>query len=249
MTPLLAAWLVACTTAPPAPFAQWVWTEADRAPLADLRASQPGAVAGVHIATLHYADGVVRSELSLAPGLVDPPRALVIRLDDDLHAAFDALPDDALAAALAAPLTRLLALADQRGASVELQLDYDVPVRLLPRWAAVLRLLRGGCLAGRPLWVTSLVAHLQRPDYGALFVGVIDGHILQVFDTGDRAPSAATVRALAEAADLPYRWGLGAFERGDTTAHRAWFSATSGCTGRCQARWVFPAGQPWRDLR
>lgn len=249
LTPLLAAWLPACTPTPPAPFAQWVWTEGDLAPLADLRAAQPDAVAGVHIATLHHHDGVVRAELSLAPSLVDPPRALVIRLDDDLHPAFDALSTEALAAALCAPLSRLLTMADQRGASVEVQLDYDAPVRLLPRWATTLRALRGGCLTSRPVWITSLVAHVQHPDYGALFAGAVDGHILQVFDTGDRAPAAAEVGRLAEAAGLPYRWGLGAFERGDTTAHRAWFPATSACSGRCVARWVFPAGQPWRDLR
>jgi hypothetical protein len=254
-TLLSAAWLAACRPAPatppapPAPFAQWVWTEADLEPLTVLRAAQPGAVAGVHIATLRRAELGVRAELHLAPTLVEAPRALVIRLDDDLHPLFDALPDDGIAAALAAPLTRLLALADARGASVELQLDYDVPVRLLPRWAAVLRVLRGGCLAGRPLWVTSLVAHLQRPDYGALLSGVVDGHILQVFDTGDHAPSAPAVLALADAAGLPYRWGLGAFERGAATTHRAWFQATAACAGRCQARWVFPAGQPWADLR
>lgn len=243
-------WLtLACSRPAPAPVAQWVWTATDVERLGELRRTRPEAVGGVHIGTVHHdGSGGLHNELALAPTVVGAPRALVIRLDDDLHGAWGLLDDPTLASHLDAALARLLKLAASRGPYVEIQLDYDVPVRLLPRWATVLRQLRGGVLAGERLWVTSLVAHVQEPAYGALLQGVVDGHILQVFDTGDDALQAPDVIRRANAAGLPWRWGLGAFERGGEhpTHHRDWFAAP--CVAPCEARWVFPAGQPWLEL-
>jgi hypothetical protein len=244
----LLLWLACAAPPPPPPVAQWVWTDADLPRLQELRRAHPDAVAGVHIGTIHHRDGALTTELSLAPTVAEAPRALVIRLEDDLRPAWDALTDAELAAELDAPLGRLLRLAASRGSFVEVQLDHDVPVRLLPRWANVLRTLRGGALKDQRVWVTSLVAHVAEPEYGPLLRGVVDGHILQVFDTGDDALDAARVTALANRAGLPWRWGLGAFERGGErpTNHRAWFTAP--CLPPCEARWVFPAGAPYAEL-
>lgn len=240
--------LAACARPTPPALGQWVWTMDDLAPLSSARASRT-VTAGVHVATVRFQNGVFENTLALAPTVAGPGPAVVIRLDDDVHAAWATLDDAAMAEGLGGALGRVLALVHTRVVPAEVQLDYDVPVRLLPRWAAVLGRLRAGPLQGETLWITSLVSHLEQSAYGGLFRGVVAGHLLQVFDTGDGVGSAASVAALADRADLPYRLGLGAFERANTN-HRAWFAEIGvGCVApRCEGVWVFPAGQAWSAL-
>jgi hypothetical protein len=135
----------------------------------------------------------------------------------------------------------------------EVQLDYDCPTRRLERWAGVVRRLSGGALAGRTVWVTSIPAHVAVQGYGRHFQGAAAGHILQVFDTGDPySPEAASRldRQLARH-ELPFRLGVGAFERelapGRLTDHRRWFEAVPRLARNPWFRgvWVFPAGRAW----
>lgn len=253
---------VACAS-PPAgrtlPVGQWVWSQADAPLVSALRTTRPGAVAGVHVATVRWdpGAGALAVDLSLSPAVVEGPVALVIRLDDSVHRAWDA--DPALGDDLDAAIGRVVSMARRAAPGwVEVQLDYDVPVRRLAEWARVLARLRRaelegagpGALAGERLWVTSLVAHVREPSYGATMRGVVDGHVLQVFDTGAGPADAAEVARLAALAGLPYRLGVGAFERtgvsgAPATSHRAWFDAADvACAAPlCEALWVFPAGR------
>lgn len=254
---MLLAVLIACAPTPsshaPDALGQWVWTDDDVTRLAEVRVARPDVVAGVHVATVRYRSGSFTTELGLSPSVVGRPVAVVIRLDDDVHAAWDELADEALASGLDGALGRVLALVRSRPLDViEVQLDYDAPIRRLERWAGVLGRLREGALRGEKVWVTSLVAHLREPTYGPLFGDVIDGHVLQVFDTGDDVGDAASTGHLAADTALPYRLGVGAFERKGPrpTAHRAWFThLEEACPApRCEAVWVFPAGRPYLDL-
>ena len=81
----------------------------------------------------------------------------------------------------------MLAAAQRSGVAIsEVQLDYDCPERLLRRWSAVTAILSRGVLAGRRVWITSLISHVRHAEYGDLFRANVAGHILQLFDTGDR---------------------------------------------------------------
>lgn len=239
--------LLACHAPAPHTYAQWVWTADDATVLAEARQSRP-VVAGVHVATTHFAAGAFTNTLALPP----TDGVIVIRLDDDVHAAWATLDDGAVATGLGEALGRVLAMAKARGPVTEVQLDYDAPVRLLPRYGAVLHRLREGPLAGQALWVTSLVAHARDPAYVPALRGAVDGHILQVFDTGDDPGSASQIAGYAASAGLPYRLGVGAFERETTppTQHRAWFDRLDvACPAPlCEAVWVFPAGRSWVSL-
>ena len=154
-------------------------------------------------------------------------------------------------------LARVLALADEGSVPRALQLDYDCPTRLLPRYATLLRHLRSGeSLRGRRLWITSLVVHVRDPGYGALFRPVVDGHILQLFDTGDSFDDrlASQVPELLDAQGMPFMAGVASFERrrpnGASTMHRAWFAIIPRLSKsrRYRGVWVFPAGTPWLHL-
>ena len=135
------------------------------------------------------------------------------------------------------------------------QLDYDAPQRRIAQWAGSVRYLRAHALATDAVWVTSLIAQLREPEYGDLFRDVVSGHVLQVFDTGEPATVVQVDEALrlARRARMPFRLGLGAFERQTRrgpTDHRAWFAtvprfaAVRGYAGV----WIFPAGQRWVTL-
>ncbi len=135
------------------------------------------------------------------------------------------------------------------------QLDYDAPQRALPAWAGSVRFLTSHALSRDSVWVTSIIAHLREPAYGDLFRDVVCGHVLQVFDTGEEATAAKVSEAvrLAGRAGIPFRLGLGAFERqtrGGLTEHRAWFAtvphfaAIEGYRGL----WIFPAGHRWTSF-
>jgi hypothetical protein len=175
---------------------------------------------------------------------------VVIRVEDDLHAAWDEASDAEIAEGVGDALVRVVLLARKRGPVDEVQIDHDVPERRLNRWGNVLRGVRPR-LEVRSLWVTSLVAHTRNPDFGPALRGVVDGHIVQVFDTGDDPKSASEVAEQATEVGLPWRLGLGAFERDvQRPLHRAWF-ARAGETCRpplCDGVWVFPAGSSWVTL-
>ncbi len=231
---------------------QWVWSAKDLPLLAAGRASGRDFAAGVHIATVHYTDGAFVNELALSPGVVEPgvPLALVVRLDDSVNESWSRRSVAEIESGLDAALGRTLGLVHDADVDyTEVQIDYDVPVAHLAGWATVVEGLRASSLRGETVWVTSLVSHLRDPTYGTLFRHVVAGHILQVFDTGDDPVDAGAVGALAEAAGLPYRLGVGAFERAGTD-HRGWFAKTAEACLRplCGGVWVFPAGRPYLDL-
>ncbi|HEY0777486.1 MAG TPA: hypothetical protein VGD56_05915 [Gemmatirosa sp.] len=244
---------------------QWVWSTADVALWRGAHAARPALRPGVWVSTVWWAGGAaggVQQRLALSPAPFTGARlAVVVRFDDRMHAAWLAASDSVIAAQLDARLATLLRLVAGTGARVtEVQLDYDCPVRRLARWAAVVRQVHAGALAGREVWVTSLVAHVAQREYGAQFRGVVSGHIVQLFDTGDEPSPAAATRLAAQLdrVALPYRVGLGAFERvlpsGDgrtrLTHHRAWFALAPELARSPWYRglWVFPGGQPWTSL-
>jgi hypothetical protein len=117
------------------------------------------------------------------------------------------------------------------------------------------RYLRTHALAGDSVWVTSIIAHLREDSYGALFGEVVNGHVLQLFDTGELATESQIVEAvrLARRANMPFRVGLGAFERETKrgrTNHRAWFATVPrfATVPGYAGVWIFPAGQRWVTL-
>lgn len=238
-----------------APLGQWVWTRADVAPLAEAQAVRPDVGAAISVAELRFEHGQVRALLRLSPRTVPGARAVTVRFHDSFHGAF-ALADAALAEATAGALGRVLALLSPDDAPRELQLDYDCPVERLPRYAALLRALHArGLFARAAPWITSLVAQLRAPRYGALFRGLVAGHVLQLFDTGERAqPEAgAALRDLTERAGLPFALGLGAFERqlgaGRRTEHAVFWALAPvlAASPLYRGTWVFAAGHSWNE--
>lgn len=251
--------LTACTTpAParePARVGQWIWTRSDLARYEESVRARSGIEAGVFIGAVHCDTLshrlVARAGLSAAvPGA--QAVTAVIRLEDGLdrcRAPHDAAHRFDIALDSAVQVLRARVVSTPLAA---VQLDHDAPQRALAAWASSVRYLHTHALARDEVWVTSLVAHLREPAYGGLFRGVVAGHVLQVFDTGEPATPAQVAEALrlARRAQLPFRLGLGAFERRTArgpTDHRAWFAtvprfaAIEGYRGV----WVFPAGQRW----
>ncbi len=237
--------------APLQPWGQWVWSDADVRVFEQSRAKLPDLQAAVWIATIEgCADGRLSADLGFSPSKVASP-ALLVRLDDDFSVCWN-LSDAEVLAAVDEKLGRLLAMADQAGVhATEIQLDYDSPTSKLPRWATLLAGLRQRSLKGKNVWITSLVAHLQEPSYGDYFRDTVDGHMIQVFDTGDRVGTAADIRKTLDRAAMPFRLGLGAFERQNhgvaVTEHGRWFSESGPITQSewYRGTWVFPAGRPW----
>lgn len=255
-SPALLVLATALFTAPAraAPLGQWVWSRADLRPLAEARALRPDVAAAVNIAELRFEGGAMGTALRLSPRVVPGARAVSVRFHDSFHAAF-ALDDARLSEAVADALQRVLALAPPAQAG-ELQLDYDCPVERLPRYAALLGALhQRGLFAGRSLWITSLVTQLRAPHYGPLFRGLVAGHVLQLFDTGERAEQDAgsALRRLVDRAGLPFALGLGAFERAlggeRRTDHAAFWSLAPVLVHSPLYRgsWVFAAGLPWSE--
>lgn len=237
---------------------QWVWTRADAERFVESAAALPGLEAAVFIGSVEC-DATTRqleARAGLAASVVSAPHpTAVIRLEDGLDQCRGV--SDA-SAAFNASLDSVVAVLRQRGGRVAydaVQLDYDAPERALPAWAASVTHLRRGSLRGDSVWVTSLITHVRRPEYGALFRDVVSGHVLQVFDTGEAATEALVSQAVrsTQRARVPFRLGLGAFER-DTrrgrTEHRAWFGAVRRFAGVEGYRgiWVFPAGQRWVSI-
>lgn len=244
---------------PPVPVApsigQWIWTRADIARFAETRAARPALEAAVFIGTIHCdtLTGSVAARAGMSLSDANTARVTaVIRFEDGLDACRRA--NDS-AAPFNTSLDRAVRVLRSRGASTPVaavQLDYDAPQRALGAWAGSVRYLTRHALAEDSVWVTSIVAHLREPEYGSLFRDVVRGHVLQVFDTGEPSTPERIDEALrlATRARMPFRLGLGAFERetrNGRTDHRAWFAtvprfaALSGYRGL----WVFPAGRRW----
>ncbi|MBC7896062.1 MAG: hypothetical protein H7066_11675 [Cytophagaceae bacterium] len=236
---------------------QWVWSRDDATLLTEGRAERARLRSAVWIGTLLRDGHGVRTQLGISPAMVDDAATtLVIRLDDSLHPLVDSLSTPALALALGDRVSALLHAAGATGGHATLQLDYDAPVRLLPRWAAVLRVLRGSRLHDRPVWITSLLVHVEQRDYGRWFGGGIDGHVLQLFDTQVEYTDAMQrkVERVVASAGLPCAIGVGAFERvlagGARTEHRAWlpWAARAMREGRVDALWIFAANRPYHAM-
>ena len=238
---------------------QWIWTRRDSVLLADASRTIDSIVPTVWIASVgEVRNGSAAVQLALSPRVGGAQRvAVVIRFEDSFGKSWENQTDSSVAASADSAVTMVLAVAQSAGVTIsEVQLDYDCPERLLPRWAAVVRLWSQKSLAGRTVWLTSLVAHVRRSEYGDLFRGIVAGHIVQVFDTGDRmsVPYARQLERMLTRHRMPFRLGVGAFERqlanGTTTNHRAWFGAARLMTGSQWFRgvWVFPGGGPWASL-
>ncbi len=237
---------------------QWVWTRADVARFTESAAVRPALEAAVFIGSVHCDTATKRlvARAGLSPRVLQAsPVSAVIRFEDGLDRCrrergaaihFNASLDSAVSILLTrtgdAPLRVV-------------QLDHDAAVRALAAWAATVKYLSQHALARDSVWVTSVIAHLREPAYGDLFRDVVCGHVLQVFDTGEEATDAQVNEAvrIVERARMPFRLGLGAFERETkrgVTKHRAWFESvplfarTRGYAGL----WVFPAGRRWITL-
>jgi hypothetical protein len=238
---------------------QWIWSSTDSALFADAARSIPNLVPTVWIGTIRASgDGQVQSQLALSPRVSGrSATGVVVRFDDGFSGVWAVQTDSAVVNAAGLALRDMLAAAQRSGVTVsEVQLDYDCPERLLRRWSAVIAMLSRGPVAGRSLWVTSLVSHVRHAEYGDLFRANVAGHILQVFDTGDRMslPYARQIERLVSRHRMPFRLGVGAFERrlanGRTTDHQAWFEAPHIVRGSRWFRgvWVFPGNVSWAHL-
>ncbi len=255
---LLLAGTTGCADRPPAPppiVGEWIWSARDSAPLQTPRGRRPALRAGVWVATISArGDSLVAALGRPIDASVGADAEAVIRVDDSFSTWWGRLPPDTIAARLDARIVRVLQVAERAGARHTVQLDYDAPVAHLAEYAGLLRRLRGEgrALHGRSLWITSLVAHLGDAEYGARFRLLVDGHILQLFDTGDRHSAAreGEVGARLERAAMPFRLGVGAFERRLTsgaTTHRAWFDYIPRAERSRWYRgtWIFPGGEAY----
>jgi len=237
---------------------QWVWTRADAARYGESVVEHPGLEAGIFIGAIRC-DSVTH-RLVLHAGL--PPSAVsvtkpmaVIRLEDGLDRCRDAADQSVRFDRMLDSAVQVLRVRGGNVAYAAVQLDHDAPQRALAAWASSVRHLRAHALAGDSVWVTSIIAHLREPAYGRLFGGVVSGHVLQVFDTGEPATPERLAEAvrLVRRADVPFRLGLGAFERETArgrTDHRAWFGAVPrfAAVPGFSGVWIFPAGQRWVTL-
>ena len=253
--------MVACKAPPPREIevGQWIWSAADSARFVEAARSIPNVVPTVWIGTIRASsDGTVQSQLALSPRIAARPSVgVVVRFDDSFTRSWASQTDTAIARAVGNALRDMLGAAETAEVTVsEVQLDYDCPERLLRRWSIVVAQLSRDALGGRAVWLTSLVAHVRHPDYGDLFRPHVAGHILQVFDTGDRmsVPYVRRIERLASRHRMPFRLGVAAFERrlanGRTTNHQAWFDATRVMRGSrwLTGLWVFPGGASWAQL-
>lgn len=222
---------------------QWIWTRTDARSFEELAKDRSALVPAVHVATMK--DDLV-AHRALSPAVAGPREvALVVRFDDSFHRVWEAAPPTER---VIAELLRVVAEARATGVTVtELQLDYDAPVRRLPEWAALVR--QVATRVDVSIWVTSIPAHLRDPHYGERLRGAVAGHVIQLFDTGlpCSQSNAAELGAQLRRHALPFRVGVGAFERRRgkrvSTEHGCWaraahaFDVLPGMRGRM----VFPA--------
>src|SRR3954449_11157509 len=140
---------------------QWIWSSTDSALFADAARSIPNLIPTVWIGTIRAsADGRVQSQLALSPRVSGrTTTGVVVRFDDSFSSGWAVQTDSAVAISVDAALRDMLAAVERSGVTVsEVQLDYDCPERLLRRWSAVTAILSRGALAGRSVWITSLIA-------------------------------------------------------------------------------------------
>jgi hypothetical protein len=252
----------ACSPRPTEPAApaigQWIWTRTDLARFNESHGTEPSPEAAVFIGSIHCDTIshrlVVRAGLSASEPHANAVTA-VIRFEngiDRCRIAGEAPLQFAQQLDGAVSVLRQRAREAPVGA---MQLDYDAPQRAIAAWAMNVAYLHAHALRSDSIWVTSLIAHLREPGYGDLFRGVVSGHVLQVFDTGEPATAARVNEALrlARRARMPFRLGLGAFERstrGGRTDHRAWFATVPqfAAIDGFRGVWVFPAGNRWISL-
>lgn len=252
---------LACRPAAPreTEIGQWIWSEADSARFVEASRTFPNLLATVWTATiLATNDGSVQSRLALSPRIAGRPSVgVVVRFDDSFTRAWATRTDSAIAQDVGSALADMISASERTGVTIsEVQLDYDCPERLIRRWSRVVTQVSREALGGRAVWITSLVAHIRHRDYGDLFRPHVAGHILQVFDTGDRmsVPYARRIERLASRHRMPFRLGVAAFERrlpnGRTTDNEAWFEATRLMSGSrwYTGVWVFPGGTSWPNL-
>lgn len=237
------------------PVHQWVFSQHDALQASALSATRHDFGTATWIGSLVRRGSGVGSQLGVAPTRDDSASTWVIRLEDDITPLVDSLPIATFEARVCERVAALLATVERDGRKHTVQLDYDVPVRLLERWAHLVRVLRSGPLQGRSVWVTSILAHLEHPRYGQWFRNVADGHILQLFDSGlpHTRANERRVEVAVRSVRLPTALGLGAFERmkrGRSTDHRAWFTWAARSAVRLNLRsiWIFPGGAPYQHL-
>jgi len=242
----------------PAALGQWIWTRADVARFTESRLVHPSLEASVFIGAIHCdsVSSALVARAGLSPAVVDVEHpTAVIRLEDGLDRCRDASDRSAAFTQRLDSVVRMLRLRGGNVPYAAVQLDYDAPQRTLAAWATSVRHLRTHSLTNDSVWITSIIAHLREPEYGELFADVVSGHVLQVFDTGESATPERIAEALrvVRRARIPFRVGLGAFERETArgrTEHRAWFDAVPrfGVVPGYQGVWIFPAENRWVTL-
>ena len=260
---LLSAFISGCAAdIPPAKgpprIGRWVWTREDAALFTETAVARPDLEAGVYIGSIHCdaSSGLLEAHAGLSPSVTGAASiTAVIRFEDGLDAC--RVVNDT-AHRFNQSLDSAVGVLRKRGATTPvsaMQLDYDAPQRALDAWAGSVRYLTQHALAEDSVWLTSLIAQLREPKYGDLFRDVVRGHVLQVFDTGEFAEPEQVTEAVRVAgrARMPFRVGLGAFERRGrhgTTNHRAWFSTIPqfAKVPGYRGLWVFPAGERWATL-
>ncbi|MGH9840028.1 MAG: DUF3142 domain-containing protein [Blastocatellia bacterium] len=221
--PLLHAALSAPRTwaAAETPVAFWAWRA--QAPTSD-EISQTGATRlFLRAGQFDFARGEVRCIRAVEgrlPGAVETH--LVYNATRDLLAGFETIEPPALAQTVAGIFAADLDRAALDGVCVAgLQLDLDVPTRLLPRYAAMLRLLRASLPQGLKLSITGLPTWMDSSHIGNL-LDEVDFWTPQFYgwtipDRIDKLvpiSSPATVRqAVVKARELnrPFYAGLAAY--------------------------------------
>ncbi len=246
-------------TAPVGQLGQWVWTTRDAERFDAAQANDRALVPALLVGSVRREAGQLRMRRGITPAATGATRvAAVVRLEDSVHPALEQRSAVAFARRLQALLSPLLLEVSKSGVELaELQLDYDVPVSKLGLWAEALRELRKGPLGYVSLWITSIPSHLSDPAYGERLQGVVDGTILQLFDTG-LSCTGRHQRKLARQLGqhgLPFRIGVGAFERArastdgslprSATDHECWVerSVLFREDPLYRGTWVFAANQ------
>ncbi|MCA9645018.1 MAG: hypothetical protein KC492_30220, partial [Myxococcales bacterium] len=203
--------------APVKQLGQWVWTTRDAERFSVAHQADQALVPALLVGSVRRESGQLRMRRGIDPVTTGTRRvAAVVRLEDSVHPALTQHSVKTFAGELEALLNPLLLEVSKSGVELaELQLDYDVPVSKLGLWADALRELRKGPLGLVSLWITSVPSHVADARYGEHLRGVVDGTILQLFDTGLKC-SSMNQRKLENQLTkhgLPFRIGVGAFER------------------------------------
>jgi hypothetical protein len=205
----------------------------------------------VHIATVQKRGASIGWRRALSPAIerAGHTGAVVVRIDNSMDGIWAESSADEVARRLSPVFEEILTQSLSTGAPFdEIELDYDAPVRVVASWARVAGALAAGPLRGRAVWVTSIPAHLDAPEYAASLARAGLGHIVQLFDTGlpCTASNYAHVAERLTTARGPFRVGLGAYERtGRDGQHACWALLARGLRSIAgyQGTWIFPAGR------